>query len=138
VRRGLGRGRALIGIGAVLGLIGVWLPWYTVGGEILPPYSANGFDGAGVLVFLASVGMLGVIALPYASRNRTSTLDRAAVFAVLVLIGLAGIGIELLTSFNEDRLGWPDDALGLWLSGIGMILAGWGAAELAAEKPPPL
>ena len=87
MRRGLGRGRALIGIGAVVALIGVWFAWYTVGGEVLPAYSANGFDGAGVLVFFAAVGMLGVLALPYASRNGSSGLDRAAVYAALVLVG---------------------------------------------------
>ena len=82
--------------------------------------------------------MLGVLALPYASRTGSSALDRPAVYAALVLAGLAGLGVELLTSFNEERLGWPDRAPGLWLAGIGMIVAAWGTAELAAEKPAPL
>jgi len=138
VRRGLGRGRVLIGIGAVLAVLGVWLPWYTVGGEVLPAYSANGFDGAGVIVFFVAVLMLGVLALPYAARTGSSPLDRAAVYAALVLIGLIAIGVEVVTSLNEGRLSGPDRAPGLWLSGIGMLIAAWGTAELAAERPGPL
>ena len=141
MRRGLGRGRALIGIGALLALVGIWLPWYTVGGEVLPALTGSGFDGAGVLVFLAAVAMLGVLALPYASRTRSSAFDRAAVFAALVLVGVIGLAIEAWTQFTaqpESRLGGPLEAPGLWLSGIGLVLAAWGTAELAAEKPPPL
>jgi hypothetical protein len=138
VRRGLSRGRALIGIGAVLALVGVWLPWYTVGGEVLPSYSANGFDGVGVLVFFAAVGMLGLLTLPYASRHGTSGLDRAAVFGAVVLVGLVGLGIEVLTSFHEGRLSGPDRAPGLWLSAVGVLVALWGTAELAAESRAPL
>jgi hypothetical protein len=151
VRRGLGRGRALIGIGAVTALVGVatsvltyalgvgtWLPWWSVGGDILPALHGRGFDGAGVLVFLASVGMLGVLTLPYASRHQSSALDRPAAYAALVLLGLIGIAIEVLTSFGEARLSGPDRAPGLWLAAVGMALATWGTAELAAEKPGPL
>jgi hypothetical protein len=141
VRRGLGRGRALTGVGAVLALVGVWLPWYTVGGEVLPALTANGFDGAGVLVFLAAVGMLGLLALPYTSRTHSSALDRPAVFAVLVLVGIIGLAIEAwtqLTAQPESRLGGPLDAPGLWLAALGIVLAAWGTAEAAAERPPPL
>jgi hypothetical protein len=127
----------LIGIGAVVALIGVWLPWYTVGGEVLPPYSANGFDGGGVLVFFAAVGLLGLLALPYASRHGTSGLDRASVFGAVALVGLVGLGIEIVTSFNEGRLSGPDRAPGLWLSAAGVLLAVWGTAELAAESRGP-
>jgi hypothetical protein len=94
-----------------------------------------------VLVFLAAVAMLGVLALPYASPTRTSALDRAAAFAALVLAGLIGLAIEAWTQLSAQpasRLGGPLDAPGLWLSGFGMIVAAWGTAELAAERPPPL
>jgi hypothetical protein len=138
MRRGLGRGRLLIGSGAVLAVIGMPLPWYTVGGEVLPAVSGHGFDGAGVLVFLAAVGMLALVALPYASRSRQSALDRATAYGALAAVGLAGLGLELVTSWNEGWLGTPDRAPGLWLAGVGMLLAGWGAAEVFAEKPAPL
>lgn len=137
-RRGLGRGRILIGIGAVLAILSMWLPWFTVGGEVLPALTGNGFDGAGVLLFVAAVGMLALIALPYAQRNGQSSLDRPAAFAALVAIGLVGLGLEIIGSLNEGRLGGPDRAAGLWLGGVGMILATWGAAEMYAEKPSPL
>ena len=135
MRRGLGRGRLLIGLGAIVAIIGMPLPWYTVGGEVLPAVSGHGFDGAGVLVFVAAVGMLAVLALPYATRSRQSTLDRPAVFAALTLVGLAGLTLEIVTSWNEGWLGSPDRAPGMWLAGVGIILATWGAAELFAERP---
>jgi hypothetical protein len=81
-----------------------------------------------------------VLVLPYASRNESSSLDRAPVYAALVLVGLVGLGVEIwtqLTSQPASRLGGPVEAPGLWLTGIGMIVAAWGTAELAAEKPPP-
>ena len=58
-----------------------------------------------------------------------------------MLVGLVGLGVEVWTQFTSQpasRLGGPLEAPGLWLAGIGMIVAAWGTAELAAEKPPPL
>lgn len=135
MRRGLGRGRLLIGLGALMAMVGMPLPWYTVGGEVLPAVSGHGFDGGGVLVFVAAAGMLALLALPYATRSRHSSLDRPAVFAALALLGLAGLALEIATSWNEGWLGPPDRAPGLWLAGAGMALAAWGTAELFAERP---
>lgn len=135
MRRGLGRGRTLIAIGAVLGIAGMPLPWFTVGGEVLTAYSQNGFQGAGVLVFLASVGMLALVVLPYTTRTGQASIERTATYVGLLLVGLAGLGIEIVGAWNESRLGLPDRALGLWLASVGMLLASWGVAELFAEKP---
>jgi len=82
--------------------------------------------------------MLALLALPYAMRDRRSSLDRPAVFAGLALLGLAGLALDLVTSWNEGWLGPPDRAPGMWLAGLGMTLATWGTAELFAEKPAPL
>lgn len=139
MRRGLGRGRLLVGLGAVIAIVGMPLPWFTVGGEVLPAVTGNGFDGSGVLVFTAAAAMLALLALPYASRSRHSSLDRPAVFAALALLGVAGMALEIVTSWNA---GWategalnPDRAPGLWLAGAGVAVASWGAAELFAEGP---
>jgi hypothetical protein len=110
------------------------LPWFTVGGVVLPAFSENGFQGAGVLVFLASVGMLAVIVLPYTTKSRDVSIERPATYAGLLFLGLAGLFIEIVGSWNEGRLGGPDRALGLWLGTIGMALAAWGVAELFAES----
>jgi hypothetical protein len=134
VRRGLGRGRTLIGIGAIIAIIGVFLDWSTVGGEVLPPVTTTGFEGAGVLVFLASVAMLAVIVLPYASRTGHSSLDRYVTYLALLVIAAASLLVEVLGFWNAEQLGFPDRAPGLWLSGLGLILVLWGVAELFAER----
>lgn len=124
----------LIAIGAVIAIAGMPFPWFTVGGEVLTAYSQNGFQGAGVLVFLAAVGLLALIVLPYTSRSGYSSIERPATYVGLWLIGLGALGVEILSAWNEDRLGGPDRALGLWISAIGMIIVTWGVAELIAAR----
>jgi hypothetical protein len=96
VRRGLGRGRTLIAIGAILGIIAMPLPWLTVGGVVLSTQSANGFEGAGVLMFLACVGMLALIVLPYTTKSRRVEIDRPVVFLVVLLVGVGGLAFVLV------------------------------------------
>jgi hypothetical protein len=124
----------LIAIGAVIAIIGMPFPWFTVGGEVLTAYSQNGFQGAGVLVFLASVGLLALIVLPYTNKTGRSSIERPAAYLALLLVGLTGLALEVIGALNESRLGMPDRALGLWLAGIGMIIVTWGVAELFAEQ----
>jgi hypothetical protein len=137
VRRGLGRGRALIAIGSILAILGMPLPWLTVGGVVLSEQSANGFEGAGVLTFLASVAMLALIVAPYTTRSRRFALDRAAVYAVLVGIGSLGVLVEIVELLSDlDSYGaLPTEAPGLWLAIAGMAVATWGVLELIAERP---
>jgi hypothetical protein len=136
VRRGIGRGRLLIGIGATLAIVAMPMAWFTVGGQVLPAVSGSGFDGAGVVTFVAAVGMLALIVLPYASRTGHSSLDRPASFAALLAIGVGGLLVEAWELLNADpsRLGWPDRAPGLWLASLGMLIAAWGVGELLAER----
>lgn len=134
-RRTLGRGRLLIGLGAIVAVIGSIPPWWTVGGTVMPRVSGNGFDGSGIIVFVAAVAMLALMVLPFATRAGESRLDRPLSYAVL---GALAIGMFLLNVFEiygEDKLGLPDRALGLWLTGGGMALVAWGVAELLAERP---
>jgi len=69
------------------------LPWLTVGGIVLSAQTANGFEGAGVVMFLASVGMLALIVLPYTTRTRRLAIDRPVAYLALLLIALAGLGV---------------------------------------------
>lgn len=136
MRRGLGRGRTLIAIGAVLVIVGMPLPWLKVGGLVLSAQTANGFEGAGVVTFLAAVGMLALIVLPYATKTRRVAIDRAVSYLVLLLVGVAGLGAELLNlTGTEGSSLAPLDAPGLWLALGGMALATWGVLELLAERP---
>jgi hypothetical protein len=124
----------LIAIGAVVAIVSMPFPWFTVGGEVLTAYSQNGFQGAGVLVFLASVALLAVIVLPYTTKTGRSSIERPATYATLLVVGLVGLAIEAIGASNESRLGMLDRALGLWLAAIGMIIVLWGVAELFVER----
>jgi len=138
VRRGLGRGRILIAIGAVLGICSMPLPWLKVGGVVLAARTANGFEGSGVLVFLASAAMLVVIVLPYASRSGSSPLDRPLVYLALLVVGLAGLSSEALRLLGTEGSSMaPSDAPGLWLAMAGMAVTTWGVLECFAERPSP-
>jgi hypothetical protein len=128
-------GRALIVAGGVLTLIGCFLPWYTVGGEALPSRSSTAFDGAGIVVFVASIALLALVALPYASGDQPVPLDRPRTFAAVVAIGIAGLALRAFQLLGLGALGLPDRALGLWVAGVGLVICAWGVAELVAEPP---
>jgi putative Ca2+/H+ antiporter (TMEM165/GDT1 family) len=130
--RAMDRGRVLVLIGAVLALIGMALPWVTVGGHVdgLPETTANGFDGAGILVFVAAILMLALLTLPYASKTGHSSLDSALSYLVLTVVGFAGIVLEAISLLSLGELGLPDRSPGLWLAALGFALAGWGVGEL--------
>jgi hypothetical protein len=134
--RGLGRGRVLVGIGAIVTLVGVALPWVTVGdGLYLTTITNNGFSGAGILDFVSGICLLALLTLPYASKTGTSNLDRPMSYLVLAGIGVAGLIIEVVTYFGQGVLGFPDRAPGLWLAGIGLFITCWGVGELLGERP---
>jgi quinol-cytochrome oxidoreductase complex cytochrome b subunit len=135
MRRGLGRGRVLVGVGSVIALVAMALPWWTVGTAYLTPRQQNGFDGAGMLVFVAGIGLLALLILPYASRTGTSSLDRPMSYVVLAAAGVVGLVIELVQLFGIGQLGFPDRAPGLWLAAVGLFVICWGVGELLSERP---
>lgn len=135
MRRGLGHGRAFVGTGSLLALIGMALPWLTVGDAYLTPRQMNGFDGAGMLVFVAGIGLLALLILPYASRTGSSSLDRPVSYLVLAAIGVTGMVIQLVQLFGIGELGLPDRAPGLWLTAVGLFIVCWGVGELLSERP---
>ena len=137
-RRTVGRGRLIAGAGAVLTLIGCFLPWYRVGGEGgLPAIGSNAFDGTGILVFLAAVAILALIALPYAAGDIPVSVDRPASFVLVVAVGVAGFAIRALQLWQQGALGLPDRALGFWLVAVGLGVCVWGAAEIVTEGARP-
>lgn len=112
------------------------LPWLTVGGIVLPAQTANGFEGAGVVMFLAAVAMLALIVLPYTTRTRRVAIDRPAAYLALLLIAVVGLGIEVVDLITtEGNALMPLEAPGLWLAVAGMAIATWGVLELFAERP---
>ena len=147
MRRGLGRGRSLIGVGAVLAIASMPLPWLTVGGVVLSAETASGFDlarrfgddvveGGCLLMFVASVLMLALMVLPYALKGGRSSLDRPMAYMLLQVVALAGLTTSALSLLGTEgsSLG-PAEAPGLWLAIAGMVIVTWGVLELFAERP---
>jgi hypothetical protein len=149
VRRGLGRGRTLIGLGAILAICSMPLPWLTVGGIVLSAETASGFDlarrfgedaaaGGCLLMFLTAATSLALIVLPYTTKGGQAGLDRALSYVLLQAIGLVGLvasAASLLTTEGSSLV--PFDAPGLWLAVGGVAVACWGVLELLAERPEP-
>jgi hypothetical protein len=138
-RRPVGRSRFLAALGALLALVGCFLPWWTVGGENgLPVLSGNGFESLGILVFAAAIATLALVTLPYASE-RPVPADRWSSYAIIAAVGWLGFGyrvVDLATvrAFSFDE---PADVItripGLWLAGIGLAILSRATYEMLQE-----
>lgn len=138
MRRGLGSGRAIVAVGSVLAIIGVFLPWSYAGGADteLPRVTSNGFQGPGVATFMAAVGLLALLILPYATSSGRSALDRWPSFVVLggvMVVGTVSQVLQLLPG-GALKLTPPLDVPGLYLGVIGTLLVVWGVAEIVNEE----
>ena len=122
---------------AVVLIVGCLLPWYTVGGDGgLPPETYQAFRyPQGLLAFLAGLGTLALVALPYAMGPRPVALDRGIVFGVLA--GAAILGVVLWVPAVFDNVGGlrPDRAPGFWIAAVGAIMLGRAAFEISREPP---
>lgn len=138
-RRPVGRTRLLAAIGALIALVGCFLPWWTVGGvEGLPVRSGNAFDSLGILVFAAAIATLALVTLPYASERPVSA-DRWSSYAIIAGIGWLGLAyriIELATG-SAFQFSEPADVVtripGLWLAVLGLIVLARAAFEMLQE-----
>ncbi len=133
-RRTLGRGRIVIGIGAILALVACLFPWGQTAGVGLPPQQTGAFDGFGILVFVAAIALLALIVLPYAAGDQPIALDRPLAFGLVTGVGIVGFALKLWQIVSDGLLALPDRAMGLWLAGIGLAIVVWGFAELVAER----
>ena len=138
MRRGLGRGRSLIVIGAVLALISVPLAWRKAGGIVLDVSTDWGFNGGGLIMFVAAALMLILVVLPFTTETRQVALDRPLVYAGLLVVAVGGLVLAVsdLMGGDADYSLTPLDAPGLWLAVVAMAVTAWGVLELVAERPP--
>jgi len=136
MRRGLGIGRTLVAIGSVIAIIGCFLPWLSAGEMQGQVVTSNGLNGTGILVFVASVMLLLVLLLPYASSTGTSVLDRPLVHALLAATAIVGLVIWVVGHLDSITLLPPDRSMGLWLATVGLVLMALGVGELLGQKPP--
>jgi hypothetical protein len=135
-RRALGRGRLLVVLGALVALAGMIPSWWKLPRTNAASLSGNGLEGAGIIIFLAALALIAVVVLPYATRTGDSALDRPASFVLLTLIAVGAFLFRIFEISRFTSLGLPTEALGMWLSGLGLVVVAWGVADLLTEKPP--
>jgi hypothetical protein len=134
-RRPLGRGRILAVLGSVVVLVGCLLPWYGVGGAGgLPPTDLRPFDGSGVVAFIAALGVLALVALPYAAGDRPFGADRPLAYALLFAFALLGVAIWPLDLLEFATGLLPDRAPGYWIALAGVTLLGRAVYDIASER----
>ena len=128
-RRPLGPGRTLAALGAILVVLGSVLPWWQLQPEGgLPALVGNAFEGSGILVFLAGVGVLALVALPYAVGDRPTSLDRWFSYALLSVVGWIGLGWRVLDLVMSGAFRFDEPAQvftngpGLWVAGLGLAI----------------
>ena len=135
--RALGGGRRLALVGAIVLIVGCLLPWYTVGGDGgLPAESYMAFRyPQGLLAFLAGLGTLALIALPYAMRPRPVAMDRGIAFGILAVMAIAGV-ILWVPAVSDNLAGLlPTRAYGFWVALVGATLLCRAAFEISREPP---
>jgi len=135
-RRPIGRGRVLAILGAVAVLVGCILPWYRVGGDAgtLPAIVYNGFDGIGILAFIAALATLAIVALPYAVGDRPVGADRGLTYALITAFAIAGVAAWPLQFLGELLGGLlPDRAYGWWIALAGVAVLARAAFEIVQE-----
>jgi hypothetical protein len=133
-RRPMGRGRMLAVAGALVVLVGTLLPWYAFQVDAgLPAMEFRAFDGSGILAFLAALGTLALVTLPYAAGDRPVSADRG--LAYLLLVGVAGLGVAIWPLQVIDDLSGlsPIQAPGWWIALVGVATIARAAFEIFQE-----
>ena len=134
-RRALGRGRLLIVLGSMAVLIGMFPAWWVVDRTGQAPLTGNGFDGAGLVVFLAALASLALVTLPFATRDGTSGLDRAPIYIVVAIVAIGAFLYRVYQILQFGGLA-PTQSIGLWVTGIGLLIVTWGVGDILTERPP--
>ena len=140
-RRPLGRGRTLAAIAGVLLVVGCVLPWWKVGGGDtgITAESGNGFEGAGIIVFLVGIIVLALVALPYAAGDRPLGVDRWISFLILSVAGWIGLAISVIQLMAAGAFSFSEPAQvftngpGLWLAVIGLVVLSRATYDMARE-----
>jgi hypothetical protein len=135
-RRPLGSGRRLAALAAIVIVVACFLPWWQTSANLgLPPRMGNAFDGSGVIVFFVALGIIALLALPYAAGDVPVALDRPLSFVILVILGWVALAIRLvdLALTNLDAV-FPQRAYGLWIAAIGLIILSRAAYDIRRER----
>jgi len=134
-RRALGRGRLLIVVGSLITLVGMVPAWWVVERTGQASLTGNGFEGGGLVVFLAALVLIALVVLPFATRDGDSSLDRAPVYIVVALVAIAAFLFRVYQIMQFGGLSLTD-SIGLWITGIGLLIVAWGAGAILADRQP--
>lgn len=140
-RRPLGRGRTLAAVAGVLLVIGCVLPWWKVGGggTGITPETGNGFEGAGILVFLMGIASLALVALPYATGDRPLAIDRWLSYLLLTIVGWIGLGIRFVALLLDGAFHFTEpvqvftNGPGIWIVAAGLAILSRATYDMARE-----
>ena len=139
-RRPVGRSRVLAALGAIIVLVGCFLPWFKVGGgsDQLTTITGTGFEGTGIIVFAAAIATLALVTLPYATE-RPVPADRWSTYAIIAGVGWLAFAYRVLelATIHAFSFGEPADVItnipGLWLAGIGLAILARATYEMLQE-----
>lgn len=138
-RRPVGRSRRLAAIGALVALVGCFLPWWSRGSGIgLPELSGTAFEGMGIVVFAAMIATLALLTLPYASERPVS-VDRWATYALITGISWVAFAYRIVELASQSAFSFAEPAdivlriPGLWLAGIGLAIMSRAVYEMVQE-----
>ncbi len=117
--------RKLILISAAIGIISIFLPWFSAGAFGFSVH-INGFHGWGILAFLAFVASI-IIAL---MGTQTEALDKSMWFAAIICgaVALLSVVITMLSSSGGFGFVSPGFGFGIWLAlaaAIGVLIFAW-------------
>ena len=127
--RRMAGGRRLALIGALVAIVGCFLPWFSVGGETLRPLEGHDHDSRQ----LASLGTLALLALPFAMHPRHVALDRGLSFGILASIAVVALVLFALEVSPMPQGLLPTGAFGYWISAVGAIIMARAAFEISRE-----
>lgn len=138
-RRPLRNGRRLAILAALAILAGSFLPWYALGGGgQLPTLTYQGLSsGSGILAFLAALGTLALVTLPYAAGDRPVGADRGLAYAALAALAVLGVALWVPGVLEAPEGLLPDRAPGFWLAAVGAIALARAAFEILTEPARP-
>jgi len=117
--------RRFVLILAAIGLIAVFLPWVTVGGIFGDSLNANGFNGVGIVVFLALLAVA-IIAL----MGDQKKAEERNMWMITLLAGFIALLFAVIkySQISGNSFGIVSPGYGLWISlaaSLAVLISAW-------------
>jgi hypothetical protein len=121
----LNKQRKFILISAVIGIISIFLPWFSAGAFGFSVH-INGFHGWGILAFLCFIASIIIVLLGV----QTQTLDKSMWLAAIICGGLALLSVIITMLSSSGGFGFISAGFGfgIWMAlaaAIGVTLFAW-------------